>query len=219
MTSTTSPRLEPLVTGPTADDSRLNLASRWVAEGISQVFSPPLVAVAMVLLAVAYAAPRHGRWATWLWGGGLVLIAVALPLAYLHWLVRTGRVTDMGVRRRHQRLRPMAFTLAAGMAALCTLEWGGAPLFLCLVASLLWLLIAGLMAVSVRWKISVHGALVGAGLALLWACCQPPLWALALLPVLGWSRVRLGCHTVAQVIAGAAWGAALFGLGLALYGG
>jgi membrane-associated phospholipid phosphatase len=77
---------------------------------------------------------------------------------------------------------------------------------------------AGLMAVSVRWKISVHGALAGAGLARLGAC-GGALWPWALLPLLGWSRVRLGRHTVAQVIAGAAWGVALFGLGLALYGG
>ena len=217
MTST-SPRLEPFPATSAAHDSRLDLASRWVAEGVSWLFSPPLVATAMVILAVTQVAPSDGRRAAWLWGGGLVLGAVALPLAYLRWLVRTGRVSDMDVCRRHQRLRPMAFTLAAGITALCTLEWGGAPLFLCLVASLLWLLMAGLMGVSAWWKISVHGALAGAGLVLLWVC-QEPLWAWALLPVLGWSRVRLGRHSVAQVIAGTAWGVALFGLGLALYGG
>lgn len=216
--ASTSPRLQSLVAASASDDSRLGVASRWTAEGISQLLSPPLVAVAMVALAAARVATADGQRAAWIWGGGLILAAVVAPLGYLRWLVHTGRVADMDVRRRHQRLRPMAFTLAAGMAALCTLEWGGAPLFLCLVASLLWLLMAGLMAVSVRWKISVHGALAGAGLALLWAC-GGALWPWALLPLLGWSRVRLGRHTVAQVIAGAAWGVALFGLGLALYGG
>jgi hypothetical protein len=217
MTST-SPAAGPLI-GLVPPDSRLDAASRRLAEGISQLVSPPVVAAGMIALASARAAASGVLPAqAWLWGLGLALMAVAAPLLYLRWLVRVGRVSEMDVRRRHQRLRPMAFALAAGMAALCTLEWGGAPLFLCLVASLLWLLMAGLMAVSVRWKISVHTAMAGAGLALLWACCQPA-WAVGGLLLVGWARVRLGCHTVAQVAAGSAWGLALFIVGVALYGG
>ena len=218
MTST-SPTVEPLIAvSPAA--SRLDAASKWMAEGISQFCSPPLVATAMIAGATVHVASATPKAAVdaWLWGAGLVLMAVAAPLLYLRWLVRTGRVSDLDVRRRHQRLRPMAFTLAAGMAALCALEWGGAPLFLCLVASLLWLLMAGLMAVSVRWKISVHGAMAGAGVAVLWACSQPA-WAWAALLLVGWARVRLRCHTVAQVAAGTLWGVALFTMGLVLYGG
>lgn len=70
---------------------------------------------------------------------------------------------------------------------------------------------AAVWVVDRRWKISIHNTGAGGGAALLAAAAEPHLWPLwALLPVVvGWARWVRGAHTVPQVVAGAALGAAI----------
>jgi membrane-associated phospholipid phosphatase len=70
--------------------------------------------------------------------------------------------------------------------------------------------LAGLMAITVKWKISVHSAVSSGAVAMLALAYGP--WMLAgyvLVALVGWSRIALRDHTPAQVVAGAALGAAI----------
>ncbi len=91
----------------------------------------------------------------------------------------------------------------------------GAPrdllaLIACMVAALV---VATPITLLARWKISIH-ALVAAGVAVtfsvVFGALLLPAWLLA--AAVCWSRVRLGDHTTAQVIAGAVVGACATGL-------
>jgi membrane-associated phospholipid phosphatase len=167
-----------------------------LATAISAIGSPPVLTIA----AVAYAGSG-----AWPWIVAYVTIGVLLPLGYLVWLVRQGRVTDLDIQLREQRAGPMLAT--AGCAALAWgLLWvGSAPLSLVVLAGGLCLEALLLLAITLRWKISVHCAAAAAAAVVIGSGLGTP-WTLICVALVAWSRVRLRRHTVAQTIAGSALG-------------
>ncbi|MFZ0216757.1 MAG: phosphatase PAP2 family protein [Candidatus Dormiibacterota bacterium] len=130
-----------------------------------------------------------------------------LPVGYVLYQVRRRRLSDVHVGVRSQRPLVLLVALASVLVGLALLLWLGAP------RQLLGLVIAGItgivvcLAVSTRWKLSIHLA-VAAGTAVLIAYTFTP-WCLLLLLLtiaVGWARLRLGDHTVSQVVAGALLG-------------
>ncbi|MFF1837438.1 phosphatase PAP2 family protein [Streptomyces sp. NPDC058231] len=78
-------------------------------------------------------------------------------------------------------------------------------LFALVIAMLVGL--AATMVVTVWWKVSVHTAVAGGVVTILILAFGVALAPLALaIAAIGWSRVRLRDHTVAQTIAGALLG-------------
>jgi membrane-associated phospholipid phosphatase len=68
--------------------------------------------------------------------------------------------------------------------------------------------VAALAAITVVWKISIHSAVASGSVAILALTYGPfVLFGYLLVAVLGWSRVTLGDHTTAQVVAGSVLGA------------
>ncbi|MFE8915989.1 hypothetical protein [Streptomyces globisporus] len=87
--------------------------------------------------------------------------------------------------------------------------WDAPAAVTALVTAMVAVLLA-LLAVTFFWKVSVHSAVASGALAILVTVFGP--WMLALVPVvvlIGWSRVRLRCHTVGQVAVGMLIGAAV----------
>jgi membrane-associated phospholipid phosphatase len=76
--------------------------------------------------------------------------------------------------------------------------------------------VLGLCAVASRWlKVSLHMAFNALAATSLLLLGSPAAWALlALMPILAWSRLHLGRHVPAEVIAGTIIGV---GLGLAIH--
>jgi membrane-associated phospholipid phosphatase len=165
----------------------------------------------MALAAWSVSAPE-----AWTWAGIYVLLAVVAPLLYLSWLVRRGVVTDFDVQVREQRVVPLAITLVCGQLAVLLLLFGDAPSILTTVAVALWFQTAVLFGVTLRWKISVHTATAAAVAILAWSAGGTPLPLLIGVPLVSWSRVRLGRHTVAQTVAGALLGCAVMSVALIL---
>jgi membrane-associated phospholipid phosphatase len=175
-----------------------------LASVISQVCSPPVLSIsALTGVAVLLS---EGR--AWLLAGAFMLVAVLLPLSYLITLVRRGRVTDLDVQRREQRVRPMLFTLACGGLGWIVLAVASAPVPLLALTATLWLQLAIAFAITLRWKISVHCSSAAAVATAMGVLAGMPL-LLAALPLIAWSRVRLRRHTVAQTIAGSLLGCAV----------
>jgi membrane-associated phospholipid phosphatase len=183
--------------------SASHLWSDRVAEIVSAVFSPPVLGIAMI----AIAAGATQQAAAWAWAGIPLALNVLAPILYLIWLHRRGLVSDLDVQRREERARPLLFTLASMLAAVVILWRMAAPSLLLGISIAQLLQTALALTITLRWKISMHGAASAAWLTLLifvagWAASP----ALLALPLVAWSRVHLGRHTPAQTVAGAALG-------------
>lgn len=169
----------------------------------SQVLSPPVLGVALFLLAAYLLATP----AAWLWAGGYLALAVGAPCLYIGWLVRRGKLADFHLPVRSQRIRPLlCSTLCAGCAWL-VLWAGAAPPLIQLLAGASTLQTILFLIITLHWKISLHSAvaanLAWVALLLLGGIAAP---ALALVPLVAWARVYLRRHTVAQTAAGALLG-------------
>ncbi|WP_239516265.1 MULTISPECIES: hypothetical protein [unclassified Streptomyces] len=151
-----------------------------------------------------------GRLAGIGWGLLGCLFAAAIPLAFIKYGIRRGRWADRHVGQRQQRLVVMTFIIFSVATGILLLWAFDAPrTMIALIAAMLATL-AALLAVTRAWKISVHAAVSCGSLAMLAMTYGP--WVLLASPVVavvGWSRIELKDHTVAQVIAGAALGAAV----------
>jgi membrane-associated phospholipid phosphatase len=145
-------------------------------------------------------------------GVGWALIAITfaavLPIAFIKRGMKRGSWADRHVGVRQHRLVVMAFIIGSVGAGLALLEILGGPAAVTALVVAMLATLAALMAVTTKWKISVHSA-VSAGAVGMLALAYGPwmLAAFALVALVGWSRIALRDHTPAQVIAGAALGA------------
>lgn len=179
---------------------------------LSQLFSPVLVAAAIVLWSAAVT-PEDGAWT---WAVVYLAISIVLPVAYLLVLMRLGWVSDLDVQVRSQRILPLRFTLGCGVAAWLILLLGDAPTRLIIVAGALWVMMAINYLVTLRWKISLHAAFAAAGTTVVWTITGLALPIVVGVPLMGWARVRLGRHTPAQTVAGGLLGFAIFAVARSL---
>ncbi|MDR6317748.1 phosphatase PAP2 family protein [Actinoplanes couchii] len=188
------------------------LADR-VARVVTEILSPAVL-VAVVLFAVAWASAETPMSAL---VTGVIAAAAAsfLPIAYILRGVRRGAWTDRHVGERSQRTLPMLVCLGSTASGTLALAAAGAPrdllaLIACMAAALV---VATPITLLARWKISIH-SLVAAGTAVTFTVVfgWVLLFTWPLAAAVGWSRVRLGDHTTAQVLAGAVVGACATGL-------
>jgi membrane-associated phospholipid phosphatase len=181
-----------------------------LARLISEVFAPAVL-VAGLLLVVGWRAgaqPGVSRW----WGLPAALFAAGIPMAYVLRGVRRGHLTDHHIPEREHRRGPLLFGIASVLVGLAALVALGAPrdVLALLAAGTTGLLVVAL--VTLWWKMSIHAGVAAGTVAVLTAVYGP--WALAtavLVPLIGWSRVRLKAHTTTQVVAGTLVGAVIAG--------
>jgi len=144
-----------------------------------------------------------------LWGVLAALFTGVLPTLFISYGVRHGRWSDRNVGARRPRLIVLGFITASVATGLILLAVLGAPRLLTGYLAFMLASVALLGAITTVWKISIHCA-VAAGSVTVLALLYGPLvlCGYALVGLLGWSRVALEDHTVAQVVAGSVLGAA-----------
>jgi membrane-associated phospholipid phosphatase len=176
----------------------------------------PAPVITALLLAVAWhsaATPTEAlKWA---------LLAAAfcsfLPMLYILRGVRRGGLTDHHVRLRRQRRGPLLVAGGSVLIGLALLVVTGAPrdVVALVGAGAVGLFVA--VAITLLWKISIHVAVAAGAVAVLALVFGPVLLVLApLVALAAWARVAVRDHTPAQVIAGAAVGAAVAGIAFPL---
>lgn len=157
---------------------------------------------------------------------GVALVFFCLvPLAYVIQMIRRGEAKTLEVREQHSRLKPFVVGItsyAVGIAVMATV--GTTAVSLLVALALLYPINTVLIVlINLRWKISVHMTSLAGFVSILlfvamtvWQALPPgtelaltvltvsPL--LALLPLLMWARVRVGAHTLGQVVAGTVFG-------------
>ncbi len=182
---------------------RIRAKSR-AARSITEVLQPPVVVAVQLLISPLTQAGFPGTMA---YGALAALFVCVIPLLLLLVLVRLGKVTDHHVSDRKQRAPVLLMALASIVAGLLVLTAAGAPQS---VVAMVLGVVAGvvvLAGVSPFWKISGHAAAISSSavIAVLMLGAQwLPL--LLLIPAVGWSRVVLRAHTLAQVVAGSLFG-------------
>jgi len=182
---------------------------------VSSLTNPAFVAVPLVLGVI-----RQGTssWAGVLrWGGLYLLLTDLCPMILLAVLARRGRVINLGHARRRERLRPLLISLACLSTTVVLYQCVEAPLLLRRLAWVQLVQAVLMTAVTPAWQISFHGAAAGALVTTALLFHGAGAWPLlGLPPIVGWSQVERGRHTVAQVAAGIALSVVLYGLGFGL---
>ncbi|MEO1479483.1 MAG: hypothetical protein AAFV01_12980 [Bacteroidota bacterium] len=195
-----------------------------VANALSFLINPLVLPPTGFGLTLAHFGASGGEIA-WIVTVGVVFFGV-VPLAYIGWMVTTGRARSVEVRERDKRTGPLAAGIIGyimGVALIATTGQTAVPLLVALaltfpVNTILVLLI------TLKFKISIHVTAVAgfvAGLLFVtlvpWAGLpEPPFLQLGpvlacgfMLPLIMWARVHAKAHTVQQVVLGAVFGTLL----------
>lgn len=178
-----------------------NRTAAWLTE----VFQPPVVVTLVLLLSPVI---EPGFPGTVGYGALAALFVCVLPLLLLLLLVRRGKVTDHHVSNRRQRAPVLLMALGSVTAGLVVLAATQAPRSVVVTVLAIVAGIVVLAAVSPFWKISGHAAAIASS-AFISVLMLGPAWLplVLLIPAVGWSRVVLRAHTLAQVVAGSLFGA------------
>ncbi|WOH20829.1 phosphatase PAP2 family protein [Paenarthrobacter sp. GOM3] len=178
---------------------------RTVARVLTEVFQPPVVVLVLLLISPAVEPGFPGT----IWFGLLGAFFVCiLPLAYVLVMVKLGRITDHHVSDRRQRPALLLMTLISVGAGLLVLQLLNGPASVSVMIISLIVGIAVLALVSAFWKMSGHASALAAAVVIA-VLMFGPAWLplLLLIPAVGWSRLVLRAHTLAQVVAGSLFGA------------
>src|SRR3712207_3192731 len=184
----------------------MTIRPQELARPLTNILKPFVIFTALFAL-VAFAEAGAYRGVLYL---AVELAAAAAVAGYVLLMRRRSRVGDFWISTRAERLAPALFLLAAFVALLLTLYLLDAPRDLYLLTLSMGLASATVAAITLYWKASAHCTVAGhaatAGVLVL-----GPLGLIFLLalPLVLYSRVALGAHTLLQTLAGAAVGAGL----------
>jgi hypothetical protein len=186
----------------------------WKLASFVSGISHPLYLAPLAILAVSLRVSSRLS-AGFYWWGLYLVFSTFLPIADLIWRRKTGRISDWHISERSERIWPLVFGIFYAAAGFAVFRLLAAPLIL--QASLL----AGLavsavvLGITSFWKISLHLLGNASLLLILFLAFEVALFsAVTALMVLylvavALARLRLGAHTVPQVIAGAFLGGGL----------
>ncbi len=178
---------------------------RTVARVLTEVFQPPVVVLVLLLISPAVEPGFPGT----IWFGLLgAFFVCVLPLAYVLVMVKLGRITDHHVSDRRQRPALLLMALVSVVAGLVVLQLLNGPASVSVMIISLIGGIAVLAVVSAFWKMSGHASALSAAVVIA-ILMFGPAWLplLLLVPAVGWSRLVLRAHTLAQVVVGSLFGA------------
>jgi membrane-associated phospholipid phosphatase len=137
------------------------------------------------------------------WTFAILVLSVLPVLVLIAFQTKRGAFVDQQVP--HRRLRNQVYIVGIACLIFCLLILMVLPAPKSLVALLSAMLASGIIASSLnlRWKVSVHtGAVAGAAVSLVALFGPLALPTLALVPIVGWTRLALHRHTLGEVISG-----------------
>lgn len=172
-----------------------------IARHISNILSPASISLPFLLLVALYRAQNQ---LIALFYAFITLFFVSIgPLAYIIICVRLGKISDVDVSRRTERVGPFLFgtsSVLVGLLVLLLIQ-GPKDLQTALIITATSAIV--LMITTLWWKISIHASSLGGAatmLTALYGAVMLPCFFLLIL--VSWSRVVLRRHTILQVIAG-----------------
>jgi membrane-associated phospholipid phosphatase len=177
-----------------------------IARWVSHLISPHIVGV-IITAAIAFQFSQN-PFETLVWLSLLLPLIIVPPLAYLFWLVHKGQLEDIYMPRRETRIRPLTVIMVWLLVCLGLIRYWRAPQIVEAFVLVTIVLVGVLSLVTLYWKISFHGATISAAATATVMVTGSYAWPVVLLiPLVGWSRIRLKRHTPRQVIYGSLVGA------------
>ena len=179
-------------------------AATEFARALSTIFNPFLTATGLFII-VAHAFAHHSTPEFWIYSTiGVVCFTVA-PLTFILYLYLTGRISDFDISERPERERVFAGFVVIYLVAAIGLSLAHAPVQLQVITWGSWATALETMVITRYWKISTHALGIAGPFAAMFVFFQfQPLPYVALVPLVGWARVHLRSHTLAQVLGGVA---------------
>jgi hypothetical protein len=181
-----------------------------VAWLVSAILSPFLVFIVLIAIFVirANADTQHFLY----WSIVTLMLMASVPTFYIFWQVRQGKITDPHIKQREQRLSVfIVFVISLLLGALVLWKIGAPHSFLTLTL-LIFVnsFVAGI--ITMYWKISIHSWVLAGAITIYGLVFVVPTWfwwTFLSVPLVIWSRVYRGRHTLGQGLAGALAGIAL----------
>lgn len=193
-------------------DNEGRTLSLRIARGVSVLTFPPLVALP-VFLVLTLAIP--GTAGLFLVVSTTMAFGVAWPITVSGLLI--SRRNPQGVEGPQERSTLLAWGVLGYAIGVGVLVVVGSPILVTLLMFCYATNTAVMFVVNLRWRASVHAmGIAGPTIALAFGFGGPGVLLSLLLPVVGWSRIRLRAHTLSQVVVGAALGYVLTGTQIAL---
>ncbi len=198
------------------DQHQAGNATQKAARFISNILIPPTFSITLIWSIAFVYGHSIGRILAW----GIVgsLFAAILPILYVGWLKKHGKVSHFHIPLRSERNAPYLLSLGLLVLTYFFLWLLKAPTLLMAatlasIGNTLFIFI-----VNMFWKMSAH--MMGAAAPLVAFSFLFGKWVLPfylLLVAIGWSRVQLKAHTVSQVVAGGLAGLVLTYIQLVFY--
>ncbi|MBI3954576.1 hypothetical protein HY333_00885 [Candidatus Collierbacteria bacterium] len=187
-----------------------------LAWAISRIFDPVIEIPILLSVATWFALTNGLRWRFLIF---LLVVDALLPLFYLIYGLKKGKISDWDMTKREERQGIYIFTAIVhligvvyayalgktGLAGILLVFWSAAVIF---------------ALITTKWKISVHGGVNGAALSFFnhfWGW-QYYWWLVIVLLLVLWSRVEIKKHSWAQVLVGASLAIVIVEVGLRLTG-
>lgn len=176
----------------------------------THIVSPPVI---FATLGYAVAWSQLPFWPGLLWGSLYGLLISLLPIVYVVWLLRSGRIEDINMNRQERRLPYLVAVVCASVAAL-VVYFGGGPAYLYHLTLLNVIALGAMGLINSVWQISNHATAIVSAMWVAGAVFDR--WAaVVLLPLcigVCAARIYLRRHTPSQIAAGAALGTAAVGM-------
>jgi membrane-associated phospholipid phosphatase len=142
------------------------------------------------------------------WGLLATFFAAVVPTVFIDYGIWRGSWADRNVGARRARLVVLAFIIGSVATGLVMLIVLGAPRLLIFYLAFMLGSVAALALVTTVWKISIHCAVASGSVTILALTYGPlALPGCTLVGLVGWSRIAMKDHSLAQVLAGAVLGA------------
>jgi membrane-associated phospholipid phosphatase len=203
-TSTLRGRRPDMRRSPASGDAFRSENRTSLAGAVTEILAPANLAVAQLLLVSWYTSPGIAGLG---WGLLAATFCGLIPYGIVIAGVHRHRWSDRHLRVRQQRRTPFLVAIGSVLVGLALLVALDAPRQLVALVVAMLTGLAATMLVTLWWKVSVHTAAASGTVAILVVTFGPPLLlALPAIALVAWSRIRLGDHTPAQTLAGAALG-------------
>jgi membrane-associated phospholipid phosphatase len=172
---------------------------------VGELLSPPPILVALALVVAWDSSPTAAM--AVVWGTIAAVFASLLPYALILRGVWRGRLTDRNISLREQRIRFGLVAITSILFGLVLLAAFDAPAEMVALLASTAVGVACGWVITLWWKISVHAAIAAGAATVLVLVFGPALLAVwPLVALIAWSRVQVGDHTPAQVLAGVVLG-------------
>jgi len=179
-----------------------------IARHVSNILAPATISLPFILLVAFY--QSQDQLTAFIYACITLFFLSVGPLLYIIIGVRLGKLSDIDVSRRSQRVGPFMFGIVSVMVGWFVLTLTNGPRNLQTVMIITVFSGIIMMVITFWWKISMHASSLGGVatmLTVLYGAVMLPLFVLLVL--VSWSRVVLRRHTVTQVIAGSLAGIVL----------